>query len=165
MPAKPNQIGSVRQLSRELKLSHTAVLKWLADPRWKFGGSPWSRTLLPAMKRWQALNLADDPAADSDAGASGQISVRDLAPDKRAKMARVLVQTQRDQVKLQIEKGQVHRVDECERRRLRQIHAVKQELLGAHESMPADTPPSIREWVRLRMEATCHHFAGTTAVA
>jgi hypothetical protein len=154
------QIESVRALARTVGISHTALAKWLKDDRWPFARKgPWPVSLVGKMKAWAAVTLAENPAA-----AAGEVSgagdVGQLGPERRAKLAKILVQTRRAQFQHDRDKGLYHRVDECDRRIVRKIHDAKSKLLNAHSAAPADTPPHVREWMRLELERICREFAG-----
>jgi hypothetical protein len=132
-------IKSTRELAVAMGRSQPAVLKWLRHEDWTFGRGPWSPKQVQAIREWAATTLAPNPAAGSELRGSGDTPTNQL---KRVKAAREMFFLKRDQKEL-------HRVDECQARRVRQIHAIKNRLFGELDGLPL--PPAqidiVRNWL------------------
>jgi hypothetical protein len=81
-------ILSARALARELGRSGTAVCGWLRRGDWPFGGPPWHRRLLPAIRRWARRTLAPDRAAAARAAARAtEADIRSLRAEAQRLLA------------------------------------------------------------------------------
>ena len=141
MAAKVRSIRSTRELSRAVRRSQTAVVKWLKHPTWRFGRGPWSVADIPAIEQWAAQNLAPNPAAGEAIGSprSGE------TPQNQVRILQAAHLT----LKLKEIQKELHRVDECELRRKRQILAIKNRLLGEVDglSISPESVDVVRTWL------------------
>jgi len=143
--SSPKTLTSIRQLAEAVKRSHVAVGRWVKRDDWTFGRGPWRVSQVPAIVAWAKRELAENPANDertSRAGGSGEDqaeSLRQLSPLKKIDAALKLSRKSRVDFDLDVDKGVYHRVDECRRQRLRQIHEVKTALMNMPDGLPVDT--------------------------
>jgi len=133
-------ISGARDLGRAVGRSHTAVLKWLKHPEWTFGRGPWAFRTVEQIKTWAARTLAEDPAAGDGPAVGGDQhrQLKDLPISKQVDVGLKLSRKKRVDFDLDVDKGVYHLVDECSRRRLRQIHEVKTALLNMPDGLPVD---------------------------
>lgn len=160
MMAAPS-LKSQRQLAESLGKSQPAIAKWLKDARWPFSRTaPWSSKDVPAMQEWARRTLAPDPAAAGGGQPQrGGMTIRDLDPGRQADVAIKLEKLKGLQLAREIKLGQYHRTDECEQRRVRQIQAVKTELLNLAGSLPF--PQEQKDVVQGRVQEILMRFAGS----
>jgi hypothetical protein len=139
-PAKHPPDAFVARSSRELGelvgKSHTAVLRWIKDSRWKFGAGPWRASIVGAIKEWARSELAEAAGGDDsqDPADAGKLSIKTKA-DVQLKMTRnkLLVH------QYELLTGKVHPVEQCQRDRLRAIHEMRLGLLTLADGLPTDT--------------------------
>lgn len=125
-------IASKRALARLVGRSASTVRKWTADNRWPFAiNGPWPMRLLPDIKAWARMYLSHDPAQDyhqSIRAAAGG-GVRAATPMEQARLACLVERAMLLKQRRTIEAGKLHDVQQCQQRRVQQIHQLKGRML------------------------------------
>jgi hypothetical protein len=161
--ADPVMADSLRGLAKLLGVTHTAVGKWMIDPRWQFGGGPWRKSQVAAIEIWRANELMERPtrrdmANDAFGAAAGEpTSLESLSPSKKADIALKIKRREVLDFALQIQKGKYHDVEPCRQARRRAIHEVKQALLDLPNSITTDE--GTRTIIRGRVIELLRRFA------
>jgi hypothetical protein len=153
--AKSKTIRSTRELAAAVGRSQPAVLKWLKHEAWTFGRGPWNAAQVEQIKAWATANLSPNPAPGSrQSSQQGEESAGTAL--KRVKAAR-------EGLKLAAERGDLHRVDECEMRRSRLLRALNARLFGELDGLPI-SPESIdivRKWMTEIFTEFAQGYVGT----
>ncbi len=171
MPANdPKLIRGGRALAKALGVSHTAVLGWLKDDRWTFGPGPWPAKLIGPIEAWRQRYLAPDPnttppASAGDEAPSRKQNLEDLPLERRVSILLKREKIETEKLNRQIKLGKLHDVEDCRRRRLKQIHAQKQDLLGFADSLPASIDPPTKALVHAQMLKLLRRWASAPANA
>lgn len=174
MPANDSKlIRGARALAKELGVSHTTVNAWLKDDRWTFGPGPWSAKLIGPIEAWRKRYLAPDPnttppaRADDDEGGQGgegrKQRINDLPIERQMSILLKKEKIETEKLNRQIKLEKLHSVDECRRRRLKQIHTQKQDLLGFADSLPKSVSPEIKRMVHQQMLQLLGRWAAAPA--
>lgn len=153
---------SIRQLAATIGVTAPAVLKWLEHPAWRFGRGPWTAQQVEQIRAWRAATLQPDPAKELE-GTTGD-DLRNLGPERRAKVLRALASAQKTKLETEILAGKYHRIDECERRQVLKVQRVRDALLNVAKVLPLDpasqSADQIRQLIQAEMERICRMFAG-----
>jgi hypothetical protein len=154
--------ASVRELARRVGRSHTAVTKWLADPRFPVARrGPWDAATVARIREWAATTLEPDRAAEGPGGAgesaAAAAGLGDASNQSKAKLALTVEKVKALKQAREIKAGLYHVVADCEARRMRQIIAVRDELLNVAAAAPFDQV--VRDWIEQRMVGICERFA------
>lgn len=149
---------SVRELARRVDRSHTAVTKWLADPRWPFARrGPWDARTVGEIRQWATTTLEPDKSAHAGDSAAAAAGLAEATSQSKAKLALTVEKVKNLRQAREIKGGLYHLVADCKARRLRQVTAVRTELLNLPERAPfAD---EVKEWLRREVTDICERFA------
>jgi len=152
---------SIRGLARQVGRSESTVRKWIKRPDWPFGPrAPW---VVDKVQGWMALYLGRDPAARYHAAQKG-LGPKPLSELEAARTANQLEAAAIRRLHREETEGLLHNVEECRRRRLRQIHAVKGALRGLPRSIGPElvglSRPKIERLLRERLRGILEGFAG-----
>jgi hypothetical protein len=143
-------LRSVRELAARLGKSHTAVAGWVRRTDWRFGKGPWEAAVVPEMQEWASRTLSPDPASAPGRPAGPRATkISDLGPRQQADISVKLIKAQREQFKLEQERGLFHKVSECNERLIRQAHSMKTEAMQIPESLPVT--PEVKQMIRGRL--------------
>lgn len=162
---RPTLIRGARALASALGVTHTAVNGWLKDERWPFGDGPWPAKLVLAIRSWRARTLAPDPnsyQSAPDAAVRGD-DLSQLSLERRVAILLKREKIETERLNRQIKSEKLHSVEDCQRRRLRQIHALKSELLAFADTLPASVDPTTRNLVHEHILALLRRLAAMTS--
>ena len=147
MPVR--KIKSTRELARAIGgISQTAICKWLKHENWSFGRGPWATDQIPKIRKWAEKTLSPNPAARESRNRSAEQSPTNFLK---------LIKGQREALAYKRDLNELHRVDECELRRVRQLQIMKNRLLGEIDGLPEPlTRESIRSWIETILTEWSH---------
>lgn len=141
-------------LAREIGVASNTVSRWTRRSDWTFGGAPWHRADLDAIREW-ASNLRENRNA----------SGRTLTAEERAERV-ALVQARRKKIEIErkiLAKEYIRRAD-VEKRMLGAIHAVKGGLLQLPRNLPARLQGASPEgWPGIIEAAVCELLTAFSA--
>jgi hypothetical protein len=139
MPAAT--INSARGLAIRVCRSHTAVIGWLKHPEWSFGRGPWKAKDVPKILHWAAVTLPPDPSrpGGDEEDSSPRAGIAAMTKSDAQKLA-ALARTEKTRVETQILKKQMHSVEACESRRLRQFEDLKRRFIDLPNALPFSAP-------------------------
>ncbi|HEV7301588.1 MAG TPA: hypothetical protein VGN72_19645 [Tepidisphaeraceae bacterium] len=131
---------SIRSLAKLVGRGESSVRKWVRNPQWTFGSGPWTAADVDRIKLWATDTLADDPSDRAGGGGGGDLAtqLKDLPVAKQVDVGLKVSRKKTIDFKLDRDKGLFHSVEECKRRRLRQIHEVKTAMLNMPDGLPVD---------------------------
>ena len=152
----------MRELARRVGRSHTAVTKWLADPRFPSARrGPWDAATVERIREWAEATLEPDRAAVAGESAAAAAGLAEASSQSKAKLALTVEKVKALKQAREIKGGLYHLVADCESRRMRQIIAVRDELLNVAAAAPFDQV--VKDWIEQRMVGICERFARAAA--
>lgn len=159
---------SQRELAKAVGKSQPAILKWIRDDRWPFSKTgPWD---VAQVQAWASRTHGPNAPATPPLAASRQTTPRptnadpvaDLTPERQAKLALSLEKLETAKLANQLRRGEVHSIQECQSRRVRQVLELRNELLSIADTvgqqLGLDTDQ--REILRGHLLGLCRKFAG-----
>lgn len=160
------QAKSQRELAREVGKSQPAILKWIRDDRWPFSKTgPWDvRQVQAWAQKTHGANAPDGaPGSHPPLAASRQSDpVADLTPERQAKLALSLEKLEGIKLSNQLRRGQLHSIDDCQARRVKQVIELRNELLAMADAIGPQLglDPDQRQILHGRLLGICRKFAG-----
>lgn len=152
---------SQRELAKACGKSQPAVLKWIRDDRWPFSKTgPWD---VEKVKAWASRTHGPNAPDPNPPFAASRASdpVADLTPERQAKLALSLEKLEGIKIANQLKRSELHSIQECQARRVKQVIELRNELLAiadvAGNQLGLDSDQ--REILRGHLLALCRKFA------
>lgn len=128
---------SIRSLARLVGKAESTVRKWIARDDWAFAlGPPWD---VARVRAWAEIQVHPDPAAayrkKVAAVQAGTGEFGRMGPEGKARFQKTVEQVLALRQERLVRADQLHNVEECRQRRLRQVHEVKGRLLELPRAM------------------------------
>jgi hypothetical protein len=124
-------------LARLVGKAESTVRKWIARRDWMFAlEPPWD---VAKVRAWAEIHVHPDPAAAyrkrMAAAEMGSGEFGRMEPLTKARFQATLERALLIRQRRLVEAGQLHNVEECRQRRLRQVHEVKSRLVDLPRAM------------------------------
>lgn len=148
------RVVTAREIGRREGISHQAVLKWVEEPGWSYGPPPWTEQQAVQIAAWRRRTLR--PRDDGELDVGGTVTSSD---ERRANTRLKNIRAAREAFELNSKRGKVHDVSACEAKQVRKVFAVRDRLTNFADSLPVDTPPHVKQYVRDGLERICREFA------
>jgi len=141
------------------------VRKWLRRDNWPFSLTPpWD---VEKVRTWMEIHLKPDAAmayrAKAQAVEDGRGEFGRLSAEGKAKLQYRIERTLLIRQRRLAEAGKLHDVEQCQQRRLRQVHEVKSALLGlgrsVANSLVGQDADAIETIIHARCVQICEEFA------
>ncbi|HUT61216.1 MAG TPA: hypothetical protein VNA25_25485 [Phycisphaerae bacterium] len=148
---------SIRSLGRQVGKAESTVRKWIAREDWPFAlGPPWE---VRKVRAWAEIQLKPDPAAayraKVQAAQEGRGEFAGMGPVGKAKLQYIIERALAVRQRRLTDAGKLHDVEDCDRRRRRQIHEVKSALLALGRSIANSLVGQDRETIERLVDSRC----------
>jgi hypothetical protein len=148
---------TIRSLGRRCGFAESTVRKWIASEDWPFSlRPPWD---VARVKAWHEIQRHPDPAAAyrkrAAAAEAGTGEFAGMGPLTKAKLQATIERALLVRQRRMIEAGKMHDTEQCEQRRLRQIHEVRAALLGLGRSVANSLVGQPREAIERVIHDRC----------
>lgn len=160
---KSSGAKNINDLAKLFGVSRQAARKWLMRGDWPFGLPPYSAKAVARIRGWLAANLSQPSVA---LGTAEDVDPAQMTRLTKAKLLLTVEKFKSVKAGREILMKTYHSVEDCDRRRLGKVKAVRAALLNLAAAMPFDPTTKysgefVKQTVHRYCVAVCESFANS----